>query len=235
MTSLLDEYKEYMPYYRRFIDDGIGIWLMHKPNAQAKFDEFFKRLNDWGDLKWTCTGFTDSLQFMDLTVSITADNHIHFKTFQKELNLYLYIPPCSAHSKSMIRGLIFGRLRAYYIHNTDTDDYHNMAMLLAFRLINRGWEWNFIKQIFDAAHDRITNNIKKAKKNLNMTPIFIHTTYHPRGIQRDEFRKIWNSTLGLDIPNPLIVAVHRPKNLRDKLCNSKLPLVKNNNPSDLIK
>ena len=108
-------------------------------------------------------------------------------------------------------------------------------MLLAFRLINRGWKWDFIKPIFDAAHDRITNNIKKAKKNFNMTPIFIHTTYHPRGIQRDEFRKIWNSTLALDIPNPLIVAVHRPKNLRDQLCNSKLPSVKNNNQSDLIK
>ena len=70
MDSLMDDFKECMPYYRRFIDDGIGVWLLGEPGAKIKFDEFFAKLNEWGRLPWTCTGFTDNLQFMDLTVSV---------------------------------------------------------------------------------------------------------------------------------------------------------------------
>ena len=197
MDSLMDDFKECMPYYRRFIDDGIGVWLLGEPDAKIKFDEFFAKLNEWGRLRWTCTGFTDKLQFMDLTVSIDKNNKLHYKTFQKEMNLYLYIPPCSAHPPTMIKGLIFGRLRAYYRHNTDKADYYRMACLLAQRLVDRGWSFSKIKPIFKEANDRITGiKIRKLKPKSNMRPIFIHTKFHPRAIQRNQFREIFDDTLG---------------------------------------
>ena len=68
-----------------------------------------------------------------------------------------------------------------------------------------------------------------------MRPIFIHSTYHPRGIQRSDLRKIFMETLGQEIPNPLIIAVSRPRNLRDRLCNSSLEYIEGCNPSDFIK
>jgi len=234
MQSLLVDFKKYLLFYRRFIDDGIGIWDCSLPDSEAKFQEFLARLNDWGKLKWTTTGFVDSLIFMDLTVTIKHDS-LHFKTFQKEHNLYLYIPPSSAHSPDMVRGLIFGRLRTYYKHNSDTNDYHNMAILLAERLMRRGWNWLTLCPIFRDAHYRNTGkHIKVNKPTSTMRPIFIHSTYHPRGIQRQDLRRIFMETLGQEIPNPLIVAVSRPKNLRDRLCCSKLPYVEGCNPSDFI-
>ena len=152
------------------------------------------------------------------------------------MNLYLYIPPCSAHPPTMIRGLIFGRLRAYYNHNTDVADYHKMAILLAQRLVDRGWNFDKIRPVFKDAHDRITGKTTKPKpkSNCNMKPIFIHAKHQPRAIQRDQFRNIFDTTLGKHISNPLIIAVSRPKNLRERLCSSKLKPVDGLNPSDFV-
>jgi len=84
MDSLMDDFKAYMPYYQRFIDDRIGIWLLREPDADSKFNEFFSKLNKWGKLRLTCTGFTKSLQYMDLTVSINKNNNLHYKTFKNQ-------------------------------------------------------------------------------------------------------------------------------------------------------
>ena len=64
--------------------------------------------------------------------------------------------------------------------------------------------------------------------------MFLHIQYHPRGIMRPALRKIFNETLGEVIKNPLIIAVSRPKNLREMLCKSALSLVEGNNPSDFL-
>ena len=107
---------------------------------------------------------------MDLTVSIDKNNNLHYKTFQKAMNLYLYIPPCSAHSPTMIRGLIFDRPRAYYNHNTDRAGYYRMAILLAQRLVDRGWNFDKIRPpIFKDAHDRITS--KQPNRNQKVIAI----------------------------------------------------------------
>ena len=191
-------------------------------------------LNDWGKLKWTCTGFVTTLEFLDLTISI-KQQQLHFKTFQKERNLYLYIPPISAHSPDMIRGLIFGRLRCYYKHNTDIKDYYAMALLLTKRLLARGWSWDLIRPIFRDAHYRITNTSPKIlRRKPTMRPIIIHSTYHPRGIQRQDLREIFMQTLGQEISNPIIIAQSRPFNLKNRLCRSKLPILNGCNPSDFI-
>ena len=236
LQTLLVDYQEFLLFYKRFIDDGLGVWNVSLPNSENKFKEFMAALNNWGKLKWTCTGFVTSLEFLDLTISI-QDKEIHFKTFQKLLNLYLYIPPISAHSPDMIRGLIFGRLCCFHKHNTNIKDYYMMAKLLAQRLIARGWNWSFIRPIFSEAHNRITKDHPSNPRTIiqpTMQPLIIHSTYHPRGLQRQDIRKIFNETLGEVIENPTIIAQSRPYNLGNRLCRSKLLLLPGCNPSDFL-
>ena len=117
VIELLVNYQDYLLFYRRYIDGGIGCWDCSRPDSQFKFNKFLTILNQFGKLRWTNTGFVLSLEFMDLTISIK--NHtLHFKTFQKEHCLYLYIPPLSAHVQEMIRGLIFASV--VYTHTTNT-------------------------------------------------------------------------------------------------------------------
>ena len=109
------------------------------------------KLNNWGRLKWTTTGLVKQLVFMDLTVTINEQNCLVFKTFRKEMALNLYLPPNSAHPPDTIRSLVFGRVRAYFLHNTYREDFEAECVRLAQNLINSSWSWEDLRSHFDDA------------------------------------------------------------------------------------
>jgi hypothetical protein len=243
VQRLLPRYKECLPFFKRFIDDGIGVWLP-QPNDRLAWNAFLRCLNQWGTLRWTCDGHVDSLIFLDLRISICPDRHLIFKTYQKPMNLYLYIPPGLAHPEKMLPSLIFGRLRAYWLQNTYLSDFYAMAVLLTRRLMARGYSFPTLKPLFEEAsvqlqsqlgqgraiHHQPPNPNDKAKK-----PIIFHLEYHSRGIQRSQVRQVYSDTLAPFLPDRnLILAVSRPRNLRDRVCSTRLPDVPGENPSDLI-
>jgi hypothetical protein len=156
------------------------------------------------------------------------------------MNLYLYIPPGSAHPRNMLRGLIFGRLRAYWLQNTYRKDFIRMATLLARRLIARGYILAQLMPLFIEAEARLANLQRTGPRNPDVQnaghsdatatetktqPLFFHLQFHPRGIQRAQIRAAYNETLAplLEQDRRLIVAVSRPRNLRDRVCSTRLP------------
>eukprot|EP00957_Ditylum_brightwellii_P173572 13215569-Ditylum_brightwellii.AAC.1 len=46
------------------------------------------------------------------------------------MNLYLYIPPLSAHPSGMIKGLLYSTIQRYKRQNIDRKDYVEMVRLL---------------------------------------------------------------------------------------------------------
>jgi hypothetical protein len=87
-------------------------------NPWTKFKE---NLNQFRSLKWNVEPLTHSTNFLDLTITI-KNQHITTTTFQKPLNLFLYIPPLSAHPLSCFKGLITGEIYRYWLQNTDEAD-----------------------------------------------------------------------------------------------------------------
>jgi hypothetical protein len=75
VQRLLPRYKECLLFFKRFIDDGIGVWLP-QPNDRLTWNAFLRCLNQWGTLGWTCDGHVNSLIFLDLTISIGPDRHL---------------------------------------------------------------------------------------------------------------------------------------------------------------
>jgi hypothetical protein len=243
VTRLLPMFKKQLLFYRRFIDDGIGVWLGDDPLIWASF---LKCLNTWGSLKWTSDGLTDEIIFMDLKIKIDPfSNHLTYETYQKSMNLYLYIPPNSAHPQGLLRGLIFGRMRAYWHQNTDKKNFVRMAKLLAQRLIARGYSKQVLTPLFIEATERLNHLDNESKlqgatttvsatEEKDKKPIFFHLPFHPRGIKRATIRKTFDASLKKLLPSrSLIVAVSRQKNLGDRVCRTRLPDVPGNNPSDL--
>jgi hypothetical protein len=49
-------------------------------------------LNQWEALPLSCNFYVDSLIFLDLRISIGPDHHLIFQTYQKQMNMYVYIP-----------------------------------------------------------------------------------------------------------------------------------------------
>jgi len=96
-NQALPEWSNHVRFWKRFIDDGIGIWRHHPdPVEDARLWASFEAcINDFHGLRWTFVEPCKSIDFMDLTMTI-VNGKIEFTLFEKALNLYLYIPPKSA-------------------------------------------------------------------------------------------------------------------------------------------
>ena len=239
LRHLLHTFRHNLLFYKRFIDDGFGIWIDH-PEGHT-FTDLLNSFNNWGSLKWTTDGLTTSIVFLDQIITINlATRQLVFKTYQKEMNLYLYIPPHSAHPPGVLRSLIFGRLQAYWHQNTYQQDFLHMAQLLVQRLLARGYSQHQIMPTVREVLHQLENNPNPATTTASapteeLNQIFFHLPYHPRGIQRTTIRRIFNDTIGPQLPDRrLTVAVSRPRNLRDRLSKTILKDLPGHNPSDLL-
>ena len=257
-TDILPTFSEHIIFYRRFIDDVICIWkpttsTIPIPNLNPTSNplhQFKQTMNAFGNLRWEFNDPSDSAIFLDLEININRDtNKLQFKTYQKKLNLYLYIPPHSAHPPGTIRSLIFGLTAKYFRQNTHPNDFSKMIQLLFTRLVARGHNPLFLYQTFNeaaAAIDRkhnINNKNSTTPQHTNVTEnrLFIKWQYHPRDITRQEIRHCYTNTCEQgSIANPhgfkslttnsnntmeishFTVAYMKGKNLRDILIPSTL-------------
>jgi len=66
--------------------------------------------------------------------------------------------------------------------------------------------------------------------------MYIHWPFHTTDISKNKIRRLYNQTLqGHDGFKNLKMAISRPKNLRDILCKTDLPIIQNKNVSDILK
>jgi hypothetical protein len=97
--TLLPRYSKYLYKGRlqRFIDDIFAIWLFEPGENQATcqpWKEFCADLK-FSRLTWKVTKPSQHAIFLDLNLYIVG-NQIRTSTYQKALNLYLYLPGSSA-------------------------------------------------------------------------------------------------------------------------------------------
>ena len=93
---------KWLLFLKRFIDDGIGIWLHHPDPAEdeRRWKEF-QNVVARGDLAWDFSKRSNQIDFMDVTISL-VDNRVEFKLFEKPLALHssTFIYPTAFESPS---------------------------------------------------------------------------------------------------------------------------------------
>jgi hypothetical protein len=87
--NILPRFAANLFYYKRYIDDILGIWLPDYDNESTYWLDFKSLLNCFGCLKWVVTDPSTSVNFLDLNISIDLQNKIEISTFQKAMNLHL--------------------------------------------------------------------------------------------------------------------------------------------------
>ena len=113
-VDIIPKFAENLLHISRFVDDLLGIWIPRENDSEIedaiRFEAFKRELNSFepGKLKWEVEARTKEVNFLDLTISIQENKKLKFKTFQKELNPFLYLPENSAHPPGTLKGLIFG-------------------------------------------------------------------------------------------------------------------------------
>ena len=226
--SLLPAHSAHLILYVRFIDDIFGIWN----GTDDAWKEFKEDINNFGILTWEICEPSLSANFLDLTISIEQDGSLTTKTYQKAMNLYQYIPPQSAHTPGMTKGVIYSLMKNYHLQNSKQSDYLTMATLLFRCYVARGWERNTIKSLVLDADEKIRlcqhNDPSTTKEALtNKERVFLHLEYHPNNIPRKLIRTIYNQNCGELFNEKLgikqtTIAYSRAKNLRDLLTQAKL-------------
>ena len=109
--SVLTQFGDMLQLYRRFIDDVLGIWQVDPDLAKdhQKWTAFKLLMQYYYGLEWIFEERPKTVNFMDTTISICED-WIVTLLYEKEMNLYLYIPPHSAHPPGVLTRLVSGNI-----------------------------------------------------------------------------------------------------------------------------
>ena len=87
----------------------------------------FRHINaDYYGLEWIFEERSKKVNYMDMTISI-HEGRIVTSLYEKAMNLYLYIPPHSAHHQGVLTGLVSGNIRRIHSLCREQDDI-NMCM-----------------------------------------------------------------------------------------------------------
>jgi hypothetical protein len=138
-TVLLPTFSTSLLFYHRYINNIFGIWLP-SPDDNITWKNFKETLNNLGKLEWTVEELSTQTHFLDLKINIKENLLFSQHTrnpYQKPLNLYLYIPPSSAHPTSCLKGLIKGELQRYWLQN-QRQDFEDLVTKFIEQLHARG-------------------------------------------------------------------------------------------------
>jgi hypothetical protein len=106
------------------------------------------------------------------------------------------------------------------------DHYETLLTKFFERLHGRGHSIENLTSLFSQAAASLDTAFKHHRKTEDEEEtLFIHWSYHPRGLQRSDIRQIFNETLQPHLPyKKVTIAISHPKNLREVLTRTALSL-----------
>ena len=208
---LLPKYKKNFLLYKRKIDDILGVWKTDPDNPNA-WEEFKDDLNKVSHLEWNTDELAGKVHFLDLNLWIDGNsNKILYSTYQKPMNLFLYIPKHSASPPGLLKSLVFGLIGTYKRQNSSAGDFNLNVKKLFERLLAQGYKKEILIEAFDEVTSKLetntsaeskcpphpnpnsnsnsnskseNNSTNNTNRNNNESRLFFHLPFHPRGVSR---------------------------------------------------
>jgi hypothetical protein len=158
--------------WRRFIDDGFGVIKGHRKNVEY----FVLKFNSMVDsIKIDKIDFGDKVNFLDLCIykglRFSETGKFDIKLYQKEENIYAYIPFRSVHQQHTIANFVIGELKRYVRCNSTLLCFLKDKYSFYKRLRNRGYKKTFLNRIFEKVSYESRNDLL----NLNVSNIVCST------------------------------------------------------------
>mmetsp|Transcript_4359 Transcript_4359/g.9463 ORF Transcript_4359/g.9463 Transcript_4359/m.9463 type:complete len:207 (-) Transcript_4359:274-894(-) len=194
-------------------------------------------------MRWEFSDRCDSLDYMDMQISI-VNNQIVTGLHEKALNLYLYIPPHSAHPPGVLTGLVLGNAHRIYTLCSDPAEVRRHLQNLYHRLLVRGHSSTSLLPLFQRAavlhREWLTRHVADRGSSTNLREtMFFHLQYHPGDPPSRDLQIIFRDRIsappygrplalvrnksGFPIRiNRMIVAYSRPRNLGNLLSSRVL-------------
>ena len=179
-------------YFKRFIDDIIGLWIMDpiEQHNEYLWRRFQERFNLETGLTWVFSDLSKEVVFLDMIISVNK-GVISTTLYEKELNLHLYIPPFSAHPPGLLPGIVYGSLFRIYTLCSDPQDQLSKTKEFYHRLIQRGYKKSQVLPLFHKAITRArsyTGPINQDREKL----VILHMKFHPNDPSSKLIQRHWN-------------------------------------------
>jgi hypothetical protein len=225
-------------YYFRYIDDIFGIFQLE--SSATNFVNEFNNLKE-NIIKLKITSIGNIVEILDLIVSISTNDVITTKLYQKPNNMYLYLPPSSFHQPSVFKSFIQAEIKRYLVCCSNEIDFNLAVESFKLRLLARGFGLDFLNKVMNINIERNVllkiatqkNNINHNKSNKISTliPIIFKSNYCERIKSMDiknclkYTESLWSDPKSQFIFNSKrstpIVSYKRSKNLKEILITSK--------------
>lgn len=149
-------------------------------------------MSNFHRLEWVVSQRSHTINFLDLTITI-ENNTINTTLYEKIHNLYLYIPPQSAHPPGVLTGMIFGTVFRIMTLCLDKNDIRHKISTFFHRLLIRGYKRDNIIPLFKRA--LASKPVSRPPRNLD-TSIFLHMKYHPNNPQSALLQQTFKECVG---------------------------------------
>ena len=144
-------------------------------------------MQDYYGLECIFEELLKTVDYMNMTISI-GEGHIVTLIYEKLMNLYLYIPPHSAHPQVVLTGLVYGNILCIQSLCRNEDDINRRMKEFYARLLVRGYHRDLLIPAFTKVVTGERAFIKRGsvqrcisdQYNYTKVRVFFHLTYHPR-------------------------------------------------------
>ena len=137
----------FMSFHRRLIDNALMI--VDKDVNISKVRTHMNAFRPVGKyLTWETNEPKNTVNFLDLSITISANGTITTKTYQKEDNKYLYSTPDSCQPKINIKNFVYGTLHCCFWQKSKLSDYNHFTKFLFDNMLNQGHIKYSLKKIF---------------------------------------------------------------------------------------
>ena len=177
---------------------------MSREESAAKWDEFKAVVND-GCLEWEFSDLSTEVTFLDMTVRISPDGRLKTSLFEKNMALYLFIPPCSAHPPGVNIGHIMGQILRIFRLNSEEEDTEQDVLRFLRRFLNRGFDITYLKQAFKKAIKNARSFLAKSKATREREKaaklrsacrrLYLHLEYHPQNPTPANIQTVFSETM----------------------------------------
>ena len=96
-------------------------------------------MQDYYGLEWIFEEGSKKVNYMDMTILI-HEGRIVTSLYEKAINLYLYIPPHSAHPPGVLTGLVSGNILRIHSLCSKQDDINRRTKQFYARLLVRRYQ-----------------------------------------------------------------------------------------------
>ena len=211
-------------FYKRFIDDGFGIWT----EGEDELKLFAKHANSiHPNIQVELRYDRKQIEFLDTLVKL-EDGHIYTDLYVKPSDKQLYLYSASCHPPNTKRGLAYGLgLRIRRICEKEKD-YVRHRQELKLQLRRRGYSGKLIEAQLQKV-DKLDRNelleVKRQDKSARRVPLvvtFSNLLPDMHRVVRKHMNVLYRSERMKEVyKEPPIVAFRRDRNICDTLVHSK--------------